>query len=199
VNNLLWQAADGTTDPEPLFPSPSAQTPNGWTPDGRFLIFQQVDEKNGPNVWMLSVADRKARPLVQTPAAEGNASISPDGRWMAYQSDQSGQFEIYVRAFPGPSRAWQVSIDGGAVPMWSPTGRELFFRRGAAMMAATVTAGHDFTAEKPQMLFDGPYLQPYAVARDGRFLMIKPEPQPMTRVNVVQNWMEELKARVPTK
>jgi hypothetical protein len=67
------------------------------------------------------------------------------------------------------------------------------------MMAARVAAGLDFIADKPQMLFDGPYLQAYAVARDGRFLMIKPEPQPMTRVNVVQSWFEELKARVPAR
>jgi len=56
------------------------------------------------------------------------------------------------------------------------------------------------------MLFEGAYLSllgtspSYDVSPDGqRFLMLKGEPtQAITQINIVQNWFEELKRRVPT-
>jgi Tol biopolymer transport system component len=141
--------------------------------------------------------DGKARPLFETPASGRAARFSPDGRWIAYQSDQSGRFEAFVRAFPGPSRSWQVSIGGGESPAWARSGRELFFRSGDAMMAVDVTATAQFSAGRPRRLFSGQYAAgSFDVGPDGRFLMIKPEPQPVTHLTLVQNWGEEVRRRV---
>ena len=90
--------------------------------------------------------------------------------------------------------------------MWSRNGRELFYRSGNKMMAAEIATQPSFSAGKPKMLFQGPY-QPspapnanYDVSADGqRFLMIKPPEQAApTQINVVLNWFEELKQKVPT-
>ena len=52
--------------------------------------------------------------------------FSPDGRWLAYSSDASGRGEVYVRPFPGPGAAVQVSTGGGGTPTWSRRkGRDL--------------------------------------------------------------------------
>jgi hypothetical protein len=48
-------------------------------------------------------------------------------RWLAYQSDESGQNQIYVQSFPGPGGKWQVSNDGGTQPRWNRNGKELFY------------------------------------------------------------------------
>jgi len=92
--------------------------------------------------------------------------------------------------------------------MWNPKGRELFYRNGDKMMAVDIATQPSFSAGKPKVLFEGHY-QPtpltfpnYAVSADGqRFLMLKPveagEGAP-TQINVVLNWFEELKRRVPT-
>src|SRR5262249_45929511 len=80
------------------------------------------------------------KPLLVTPAFEGGAQLSPDGRWMVYQSNESGQPEIYVRRYPALDRAWQVSEGGGVQPRWSSTGREIYYRGGHYMMAATFDA-----------------------------------------------------------
>ena len=93
--------------------------------------------------------------------------------------------------------------------MWNHNGRELFYRSGDKMMAVDIATQPSFTAGKPRMLFEGRYepgpvqLNNYDVSPDGqRFLMLKPsesaEAAP-TQINVVLNWFEELKRRVPAK
>src|SRR5437667_12530984 len=71
--------------------------------------------------------DRKASPFLATPFNEANAQFSPDVRWLAYQSDESGQHQIYVQPFPGPGGKWQVSNEGGTQPRWNRNGKELFY------------------------------------------------------------------------
>jgi hypothetical protein len=91
--------------------------------------------------------------------------------------------------------------------VWSPNGRELFYRSGDKMMAVDTATQPSFAPGKPRTLFEGPYLQSpltaanYDVSPDGQqFLMVKRSeaegPAP-TQINVVLNWFEELKRRVP--
>jgi Tol biopolymer transport system component len=127
---------------------------------------------------------------------------------MAYVSDESGRWEIYVQPFPGPGGKSQISTDGGREPAWNSNGREIFYRSGARMMAVDVTLQPSFSAGRPRVLFEGPYrptnasIPGYDVSPDGqRFLMVKqdvPATSAATEINVVLNWFEELKRRVPT-
>jgi eukaryotic-like serine/threonine-protein kinase len=201
-HGLFWQLADGSGPAERLTADvPDYVSPESWSPDGRLLVFTQNKRGDG-DLWVWSATDRKSFPLVETPAFESNARISPDGHWIAYQSNQSDRFEVYVRAFPGPSRTWQVSVEGGRAPVWARNGRELFYRNDNVMMAVDVSTRPVFTAGRPKRLFEGSYLRDtgsYDIAPDGRFLMIKYEPQALTELVVVQNWFEELKQRVSAR
>ncbi len=78
---------------------------------------------------------------------------------MAYISDESGRAEVYVRPYPDPGGRWQVSLDGGTEPRWSPTGREIFYRSGDRMMAAAVKTQGGFEVGSRTQLFEGPYDQ----------------------------------------
>jgi len=126
---------------------------------------------------------------------------------MAYASEESGRREIYVQAYPGPGGRWQVSSDGGNEPLWSANGRELFYRSGDQMMAVDISAEGEFLAGKPRQLFEGSYVRAdvyvraiYDVSPDGqRFLMLKAVEQkrvPLTQIDVVLNWSDELKRRL---
>ena len=152
--------------------------------------------------------------LVRTKFNELNPEISTDGRWLAYQSNESGQNEIYVRPFPDAnSGRWQISTGGGTRPLWARSGKELFYLGpSGAVMSAAVEGGSTFRAGNPVRLFEGRYFmsatsagRTYDVSPDGRrFLMIKPVGSPEqtaapTSLIVVQNWFEELKRLVPTK
>ena len=203
--NLFWQTVDGTSAPERLMPDTFVdQFPTAWSSDGRLLVFSQFASGTSGDLWLLSANDRKSTPLLTTTASEGDARISPDGRWLAYQSDQSGRFEVYVTTFPQPSRAWQVSLDGGRVPVWSRSGREVFYRRDSTMMTASIGTGAEFTSGKPTRLFEFPEWEDtrpqFDVAPDGRFLLVKSSDRPPTsQLTLVQNWFGEVKVRLASK
>jgi serine/threonine-protein kinase len=124
----------------------------------------------------------------------------------ACKSEESGGEEVYVQAYSGPGGKWQISTEGGVEPVWARNGRELFYRTEDRMMAVEIRTQPAFSVGTPRLLFEGEYVYlpwgaNYDVSADGqRFLMLKPseEQQPATQINVVLNWFEELKKRVPS-
>jgi Tol biopolymer transport system component len=145
--------------------------------------------------------------------------ISPDGRWLAYQSAESStQEEIWVRPFPDTEGGrWKISTNGGERPVWSRSGREIFYResRGSGeseedrLMAVTVStgaAGAPFSYGSPKPLLDvSEYsflsiARTYDISHDGsRFVFLRrdrgdtPAPDSIT---VIVNWADELRARL---
>jgi Tol biopolymer transport system component len=226
-DNLFWQAADGTGAGERLTESLNNQRPTAFSPDGTRLIFREETPTAGEDLIVLALeGGRRAqqhspgvgrpersvtsdvRPLVQTTFDELNGEISPDGRWVAYQSNESGEYEVYVRPFPDAnSGRWQISTGGGTRPLWARSGKELFYLGpSGAMMSAFVEGGSTFRSGNPTRLFEGRYFmtaatagRTYDVSPDGqRFLMIKVggvsgETVAPTSIIVVQHWFEELK------
>ena len=206
--NIFWQLADGSGGLERLTTSEYLHAPMSLSPDGQLLAFHEVNPTTQRDIWVLRMGDRKAQPFLRTQFDEAVPRFSPDGHWLAYMSNESDRYEIYVQPYPGPGRKWQISTEGGTEPAWNRNGRELFYRIGNKMMAVDVTTQPSFSVGKPRMLFEGRYAQPpfpatnYDVSPDGqRFLMLKPVEQDHaapTQINVVLNWFEELKRRVPT-
>ena len=99
--------------------------------------------------------------LIATGFAQFNSQVSPNGCWIAYQSNESGQFEVYVRPFPNMDEGrWRISRDGGQSPVWSADWRELFFRRTGSneMLVVAVESEPTFRAWNPEALFEAPYL-----------------------------------------
>jgi len=201
--NLFWQFSDGSGGLERLATSESLQIPASWSPDGRLLAFAEQNAQTGYDIWVLRLGDHKAQPFLKTSFNENAPQFSPDGQWLAYGSDESGRYEIYVQPYPGPGGKWQISTEGGREPLWNRNGRELFYRTGTKVMAVDIATRPNFSAGAPKMLFQGPYdtlatsTPNYDVSPDGqRFLMLKPIEQPV-QIDVVLNWFEELKQKVP--
>jgi Tol biopolymer transport system component len=206
-NRLFWQAADGSGPPEELTKSELGpnSVPGSFSPDGQVLAFMG----NNPSfdLYTLRFSDGKPQPFLRTSSNQTAPRFSPDGHFVAYASNESGRYEIYARPYPGPGGKWQISTDGGGEPVWNPKGRELFYRNGDKMMAVDVTTQGTFSVGKPRVLFQGRYVptprsfQDYDVSPDGqRFLMLKAieQAQSPDQINVVLNWFEELKQKVPT-
>ena len=132
-------------------------------------------------------------------------TYSPDGRWIAYVSPETGRNQIYVRSRTGSGRVWQISDSGGVEPAWALNGRELFYRADDKMMRVDVTPSSPIAFGKPEVLFEGSYMfgntegREFDVARDGRFLMLKPQrPPSATPLNVIVNWFEDARRRLST-
>ncbi len=139
--------------------------------------------------------------LLATTAIEMMPRLSPDGRWLTYVSDESGQFQVFVRPFPKVADTkYQVSTGAGFLPMWAHSGRELFYVTGALEMAAVeLLPGPTFEMGERRSLFGGlDNLVGYDVAPDDqRFVVIRERTDGDTEeLIVVENWLEELKAKV---
>ena len=217
VPSLFLQPADGSGAAERLTEPAAQHLPDSISPDGTRAIFRETSTSS--DLMMLSLdGDRRIQPLVATSFTEQNGRISPDGRWFAYESNASGQFEIYVRSFPDAQGAQaQVSIGGGSQALWARDGRELFYLSlTGALMRVAVEPGAQWSAGTPIEVFGRAYYHggapsggtgvTYDISPDGlRFLMIKSgagADQANTapaNIVVVLNWTEELKRLVPTR
>ena len=212
-DSVYWIPADGSGTIERLTTMEPAQ-PSSWSPDGQELVLHYWDEQNAQgDIWILP-NEGEPRPFTQTPKFwESHAVLSPDGRWLAYRSNKSGMLEVYVTPYPGPGPVHQISNDGGTSPAWGRNGKELFYRslwdsKGfSSMMAVDLSTEPNFTVGRPRELFKGKYggtlpVRSYDVTNDGqKFLMIQdvsPPREPVTQIQIVLNWFEELKRLVPT-
>ena len=144
------------------------------------------------------------RPLLAGPYNERNAEHSPDGRFLAFVSDESGRSEVYVARYPSLEGRSAVSLEGGTNPRWSRDGRELFFRQGDAVMAASVDSRGGARVERPRRLFAGSYdgegrHGSFDVAADGRrFVMVEDdEASALRELTLVQGFFEELRRLAP--
>jgi serine/threonine-protein kinase len=201
-DQVLSLPADGSaTGPERVIAHPNPAVPRDWSPDGSFILFQELQ-----HLHLLQLTDGKIRRWLQTPFTERDGRFSPDRNWLAYTSDQSGNADVWVRPFPGPGAPVRVSADGGHDAVWSRDGKEIFYRNGVTILSARVLPGSVFRVDPPRTLFEGGFYgnpameRIYDVAPDGRFVMVENEPNDNATpasIVVVLNWFKELKARVP--
>jgi serine/threonine-protein kinase len=160
---LSWTRADGAGKPQLLIQTKNTVNtvfPWSFTPNGHRLAYFELDPKTTVDLWTVPLEIdgaglRAGKPEVflQTPSDERYPSFSPDGRWLAYASNESGYFQVYVRAFPDKGGKWQISSAGGSYPMWSRGERELFFESldSRIMVARYTVQGDSFVPGKPRL------------------------------------------------
>jgi eukaryotic-like serine/threonine-protein kinase len=211
-NKLHRVRADGSGPPQLLAAGRFDQFPGSVAVDGKLLAYSEAGT-NGDmgDIWILPLEGGGGpRVFLQTPAYEDRPAIAPNGRWLAYNSDESGQMEVYVRSFPDGGSKVQVSSGGGFDPVWARSGRELFYRvelegPKRRMMVASVNPGKPVGISRGRRLFDDAYddfgtAASYDVLPDGQhFVMVEVDQDAprITHFNVVLNWFEELRRLVP--
>ncbi len=217
--NLWWKRADGAGDAQRLTESKNHQYAQSWRPDGKVLAFYQLNPGTSWDILTLLVEGNEKsgwkpgepQPFLNSPSNEITPAFSPDGRWLAYQSDESGNNEVYVRPFPGPGGKWQISTGGGLLPKWSHNGKELFYRTedNRIMVATYTSSGESFRPDKPRPWsvgqLTGTHMNAYNFDPhpDGnRFAVLKApgtsEAAPVNKVSFIFNFFDELRRKVPT-
>jgi serine/threonine-protein kinase len=202
---IWWRPADGSRAAERLFATEFGSNPTWWSPDGRLLLFQEAFPATQYDLLVATIGGGEPRRLVSSAARDIGGRVSPDGRWLAYYSNESGRNEVYLRPFPKTDdQRWIVSTTGGQSPVWSPDGRELFYMSGSAMLTVPVSSsGAGILVGTPQVLFEGPFDTTQDINVDispdgAHFAMVEADPNANpVRLNVILNWAEELKKRVP--
>ena len=216
---LVLQRADGTGSAERLTKAEagSEHTPDSWSPDGRILAFRVV-QAGTSSIWIVPRdGDRTPKPLLQMKdRSQVLAQFSPDGRWIAYGSNELDgvAYQIFVQRFPLNGDKFQAETQTGSTPVWSPDGRRLFFAYTNRVFALDVQTSPTFVAGQPVEIAGTGGSQPSAASvrnfdltPDGKqLLVVLAEPTDDhnaaargQQINIVLNWTEELKQRVPTK
>ena len=207
---LLRRAADGTGQEETLGSDGALQFAQSFTPDGKRLLVTQQRSSNDLVLLNMDPAGGETA-VADSPFVDGPGDISPDGQWLAYQSNESGQDQVYVRPLGTQAGGRvQVSPAGGTKPVWARNQRELFYLDAAgALTAVPVSTAGSFTAGPSVKIastryFSANQARSYDVTPDGRrFLFIKgggmttnPAATPVNLV-VTLNWLDEIQAKLP--
>jgi eukaryotic-like serine/threonine-protein kinase len=196
--NLFMKPVDGSAGAAPLIESPWNQFPTSWTPDASQLAFTEFQPLTGADIWVLDVATHRRRVLVRTLFDETWARFSPDGRSIAYMSNESGRWEIYVRAASGDGSRIRVSASGGVWPCWSVDGKTVYFSANGRTMAAAMRTSGSLAAAAPINVpgADAMVLAGGATAGD-RLLVRQAGAQPAGRaeLRIVLEWFRELTRR----
>jgi eukaryotic-like serine/threonine-protein kinase len=210
---VFWQLADESSATAERLTKPQqgeSHIPEAWSPKDDRLLFS-VLKGNDVTLSVLALQEKKITPFSdvrsQIPTA---ATISPDGRWVAYQAGVSGDNAVYVQSFPGGSAKYLISRGNAHHPQWSREGRELYYVPARAQpVIVKITTEPTFKVSDP-MLFAGrkwseagPLTErAYDLMPDSEHILGLVDPslqQENPQIQVVLNWFEELKARVPTK
>ena len=225
---IFWQRTDGTSPAERLTKpeKDTAHIPESWAPKRDSFLFRAV---NGYSVtlWTFSVRDKKAAPFEAVQSSPTNAVFSPDGQWLAYQSRETSGFDLFVEPFPSTGAKYQVPGKPGKLhPVWSADGKELFYdalvpgelNREFFGIRVTTRPGFTFGNPVPLAKVTGGGSIPglpesrdstnYGVTPNGQFIAQYnpgnriPELEaggPASQIQIVLNWFEELKRRVPVR
>ncbi len=203
--NVYRKASNGTGAEELLLEDAVDKSPTSFSPDGRLLLYSRNDPKTSSDIWILPLtqeaggAKPEPRVFLQTPFNEARPQFSPDGQWVAYESNESGQREVYAAPFPGPGGKRQISSGGGVKPRWRKDGKEIFYHteEGQLMAAEVIARNGTLEVGKVQKLFDGignirGYL--YDVSADGQRFLVADEGAATARpLTLLQNWTATLR------
>ncbi len=210
--NLYWQRTDGTGETERLTESRKRQVPISWHPTGKFLAFREQSSE-GTKIFILPLTGDETsgwKPgtptaLLDGSSSEFDAAFSPDGLWLAYASNELGRSEVFVRPFPGPGGKWQVSTDGGRMPMWNRTRSELLYRaaEGRIKVASYTVEGGLFRPQTPRVWSPG--LVPvraqavtYDLHPDGNRVAVLKASGEAEHVTLIVDFFDELRRLAPT-
>lgn len=136
--------------------------------------------------------------IPEAPVFLDDAVFSPDGRFVAYESNESGETQLYVRPFPAGVERWQITTEGGRLVRWSPRGDELYYVRDETLYAVPVETRGGFRAAEATPLFTRASLAgvrrfaTYDAGPDGRFAVVGPAGEPrQPAIRLVLNWFSE--------
>jgi len=201
--NIESILADGSGEPESDLEQGRARLPSSISPDGRFLLYKE-EAGTGWDMWALDLETKQPSILIDTEFVSSNAEVSPDGDWTVYESNESGDWHVYVRRFPEGPGKWQISNIPAGNPTWSRDGRAVYFVSNSLLYTVDVEQNSgSIQFSVPRLVMDSPvgpagFLRNYDVSSSGRVLaavsLATDENDVPIEDRLILNWFEELRS-----
>jgi serine/threonine-protein kinase len=216
---IFWQRADGVGLAERLTKPEKglAPIPLDWSRTGDTLLFTSgpTSPSSTQTGWTLSTLSMRDRKVARVGTIQSTgpfeATFSPDGRWIAYKTLSGAGAQVFVQPFPATGAPYLIS--SGVSPFWSRDGRELFFRLPIGTMGVAVTTQPAFAFANPTPILGlelidrgGLFGREIDVLPDDKHFVgitganvssSQPDAGQKPQFQVIVNWFEELKQRVP--
>jgi Tol biopolymer transport system component len=205
-NGLVRKDVSGSADEQRVTELGRLREPSDWSRDGRFILFSESNLETNQYLWVLPVTPEgkpvegeQPKPYLHSPFNEGSGRFSPEPNphWVAYQSDETGRYEIFIASFPEPRRKLQITSGGGTFPQWGPDGRELFYiSADDKLMVVGLKIGREgIEPSAPHELFplNSVLRSIYAVAPDGKRILVNQVEVDLAPLEVIVNWPALLK------
>jgi len=195
-NKLFRKQISAASSEEVLFESSQYVTATSFSNDGKFLLFSYQNARGDWDIWVLPLSgERKPFKFIETPYVDFLGKFSPDGKWVLFQSDATGQMQVYVTPFPDANQQIQISTEGGTTALWRMDGKELLYVNKQKVMSVEVQDGR---FGNPKLLFERPQeslIYSVGIAPDGqRYLLLLPTADQYTdNIRFVSNWTQLLK------
>jgi hypothetical protein len=156
INALFRKRVDGQADELKVWQGNDLISALDWTPDGRALIAGDLIGELG--LYLVPLGGGESRRIVASAGGQYSGALQPGGRLLAYTSVESGIDEVFVSTFPEGGGKWQISTDGGQLPVWTRDGRSVLYVNGDAIWSVDVETANGFRAGTPRELRRGPYV-----------------------------------------
>ena len=183
---------------QPYFQSDALfKSPNNFSADGRWLVFQSLDPVTAYDLWLLpDSGEHVPVPFVRGPGQDRSGAPSPDGHWIAYESGETGRLELYVQSFPEPGHKVRVSTAGAFAGWWTKDGRQLVFLSldASSLWRADVQAGASLSVSEPKKFGTLPQgiVGIDAMPDRQRFVALVPAQKGTDSITIVLNWKAAL-------
>ena len=153
------------------------------------LLVHARNPQTGLDIYAIADGDR--RPIANGPFNEWDGRISPDGHWLAYVSDESGQPDVYVEAWPTGGRTVRVTFAGGRRPQWVNRRPALLFVRGDSIWStAAEPQDNRLTFGTPVIRATARGLLDYALSGADRLLVLSAASEHQDApAQMIVNWM----------
>jgi serine/threonine-protein kinase len=218
--NIWFQAMNNPSELGHLSASEnSSRIPQSYSRSGRYLLYTERPRSIQLDLYIADLKHPEAKPipLATSPAYESFGRFCPtDDRWVVFTRKEGSGYEVYLKEFspqsPASGMEKRVSASGGAEPVWSPKGDEIFYRSldGKKLYSVSFKAKPILDLGAERMVLDKLSLPPfdivggcsYDIDPDGRrFIMVLGDESysAARTLVIVQNWLEELKRLVPVK
>ncbi len=126
-DNHIWICKSDGKHCKQLTPQGAVAVAPRWSPDETSIAFTEVSRGN-PDIYLYDFNLRIPHRLTREDSTDVAWSWSRDGQWLYFFSDRTGRYEAW-RLPIGGGDAEQLTDGGGAFPLESHDGREIYYMK----------------------------------------------------------------------